>query len=113
MYFFRYGIIRIFDDCTSLAYLRPGCLYYVFERYNIEEASTVQSALDVQGRCPLIDLNSDLAITEADDKLICYDHYKEWEKLLEDCLEIPSVRKCIVKLTQTDQTKENVEGGFR
>lgn len=101
-------IIRFEKDCSALAFLHPGCLYYVTDRCHVDKTSRIQKALNLKAMCPVIEMNSSLRFEQIDKRLLSQDVYEEWSRLSETCRQISSVRESLSKKNQTKE--ENFSG---
>lgn len=101
-------IIRFEKDCSALAFLHPGCLYYVTDHCHVDKTSRIQKALNLKEMCPVIEMNSSLSFEQIDRRLLSQNVYEEWSRLSERCLQISSVRESLSKKNQTK--KENSSG---
>ena len=88
----------MFGACTWLAYMSQGCVYLVTETCVDGKKSRVKSALEEKESCAVVvDVRANMNLEEIDGRVLCHDGYEDWEKLVESCLQIASVRESLTK----------------
>ena len=100
-------IIRFEKDCSTLAFLHPGCLYYVIERCHVGKTMRIQKAIDIKGMCPVIDMSSNLRFEQVDRRLLSHDVHGEWMKLSEKSFRVSSVRESLSMQNQPEKNDFN------